>query len=175
MGYFEAAVEPLFKTTTSGQRCFFPLGMFGRGRILPDVQTEHSVRRIAKIYYNLSLVPIALLILERVDWLGLCGIVAGMTAIYRAVIYVRVRDLPFADERMRWSEAYRRSARGMGKRPLLGFCLGCTALAGLALVVAATTTAGWPIIWPVMAFAGGMLILAVLYGWLARVAAQEGE
>lgn len=173
MGYLASMVDPLFKTTASGQRAFFPFGVLGRGRVLPDEQTERAVRRITAWLYGCSWILLALFVVKRVDWQLLFVIVAGMLTIYRAIIYVKIRDLPFADERMGWIEAYRRSARGMGKRTCWILCLVCTVLAGLAALAAATLGAGWSETLPMVAFAGLMLAGAIFYGWLARLATQE--
>ena len=173
MGYLASMVDPLFKTTASGQRAFFPFGVLGRGRVLPDEQTERAIRRITKWLYGLSWILLALFAVKHQDWLVLFGSVWGMLAIYYAIIYAKIRGLPLADERMGWIEAYRRSARGMGKRTCWVICLVCTVLAGLAALAAATMDAGWSETLPMVAFAGLVLAGAIFFGWLARLATQE--
>lgn len=174
MGYLKAVTEAPFKTTASGQRAFFPFGVLGRGRVLPDEQTERSVRRVIKYYYyGAGGVMILLLPLCRFDWPSICGIAAGTSALYSAVIYAKVRALPFADERMGWGEAYRQMAWNMGRWRLLGSCLMCAVFAGLAVLAVATKGGGPFEIWQVLAFAALMLLLAIFYGWMAWLATRD--
>lgn len=175
MGYLKAVTEALFKTTASGQRAFFPFGVLGQGRVLPDEQTERSVRRVIKYYYyGAGGVMILLLPLCRFDWPSICGIAAGMSALYSAVIYAKVRALPFADERMGWGEAYRKKARNMGRWWCLSFCLMCVVFAGSAVLAAVTMDEGKAGTLPMLGFAALMLLVAIFYGWLAWLATQDG-
>lgn len=174
MGYLKAVTEAPFKTTASGQRVFFPFGVFARGRVLPDEQAGRAILRVIKCHYGAAWVVIPLLIFCRLDWLSICGIVAGMSGLYYMTIYAKVRALPFADERLGWGEVYRQMARNMGRWRCWGVCLMCTVLSALA-VLAAVTKGGGPFeIWQVLVFAGGMLLGAAFSGWLAWLAPQDG-
>lgn len=174
MGYLKAVIEAPFKTTASGQRAFFPFGALGRGRVLPDEQTERSVRRVIKCVYALAFASALLSILGRLDWRSICGIGVGLSAIYSVIIHAKVRALPFADERLGWCEAYRKTARNLGRWWCLSFCLMCVVFAGSAVLAAVTMDEGKAGIRPMLAFAALMLLSAIFYAWLAWLATQEG-
>ena len=174
MRYYEAVSEVAFRTTASGQRAFFPFGALGRGRVLPDELAERGVRRVMKFFYGFTVGVMTLLLLCRLDWLSICGVMAGVILAYYAALYAKVRALPFADERLGWGEAYRTMARNMGRWRLLGACLMCAVFAGLAVLVVVAKDGGPFEIWQVLAGAALMLFLAIFYGWLAWLATQEG-
>ncbi|MGE0204777.1 MAG: hypothetical protein AB7E70_07805 [Hyphomicrobiaceae bacterium] len=42
--YMEGIIEPLFKTDALGRTVFYPFGVFGRGRIVPDAAAAEGLR-----------------------------------------------------------------------------------------------------------------------------------
>ena len=56
MGYFDGMARALFKKDESGSTVFYPWGVFGKGRLLPDEAAENRVFRFVKLYYQISLV-----------------------------------------------------------------------------------------------------------------------
>jgi hypothetical protein len=55
MGYFDGMVGALFKRDDNGNKVFYPWGVLGKGRLLPDEAAEKKVFRFVKLYYQISL------------------------------------------------------------------------------------------------------------------------
>jgi hypothetical protein len=56
MGYFDGMASALFKRDESGGTVFYPWGVLGKGRLLPDEEAEKRVFRFVKLYFQISLV-----------------------------------------------------------------------------------------------------------------------
>ena len=56
MGYFDGQASALFKRDESGGTVFYPWGVLGKGRLLPDEEAEKRVFRFVKLYFQISLV-----------------------------------------------------------------------------------------------------------------------
>ena len=55
MGYFDDPTGVLFKRDRNGNSVFFPWGILGSGRLLPDESTELRVRGYVRRWYRISL------------------------------------------------------------------------------------------------------------------------
>jgi hypothetical protein len=56
MGYFDGLASGRFKRDESGNTVFYPWGVLGRGRLLPDEAAQRRVFRFVKLYTQISLV-----------------------------------------------------------------------------------------------------------------------
>lgn len=55
MGYFDALTSSSFKQDKSGKTVFYPWGVFGKGHVLPDAETEDRIRVFVRRYYMISI------------------------------------------------------------------------------------------------------------------------
>src|SRR5512137_2958826 len=60
VGYFDALSGSGFKKDERGRSVFYPWGVFGKGRVLPDAETEKKVRAFVIRYYVISIVLLAI-------------------------------------------------------------------------------------------------------------------
>jgi hypothetical protein len=58
MGYFDGLANASFKKNSEGTSIFYPWGIFGRGRVIPDHHTEKRIRAFLTRYYKLSLLSL---------------------------------------------------------------------------------------------------------------------
>jgi hypothetical protein len=65
--YFEGLTNGNFKKDKAGNTVFFPWGVFGKGKVLPDEQTETKVRGFVGLYYKIS-IPIIFGVGAIVGW-----------------------------------------------------------------------------------------------------------
>jgi hypothetical protein len=56
MGYFDGMASAILKRDESGGTVFYPWGVLGKGRLLPDEVAEKRVFRFVKLYYQISFV-----------------------------------------------------------------------------------------------------------------------
>jgi hypothetical protein len=137
LNYFDDLVRGNFKHDAAGRTVFFPLGVFGKGRILPDAATEQRLRDRLVTQYQLAIVvAIALGALHNL----LLMLVVGLGV----VAWMSLRSLPLvaafppSDLRLSWKDRYA-SPPSWGNGRAQRFLLAC----GVALV------------------AGGLLLLVV--------------
>ena len=55
MGYFDGLTNGSFKKDKNGNTVFFPWGVLGKGRVLPDESTEIQVRGFVRRYHQVTL------------------------------------------------------------------------------------------------------------------------
>jgi hypothetical protein len=114
MGYFEGLTNSSFKKDKDGNTIFFPWGVLGKGRVLPDEPTETRVRVFISRYYKVSLATI----------IGL-GVIVGWTwsfllvPIFVAWFYFGSKSLvsgyPYSEDKLTLKEGYTSSAAGHNK------------------------------------------------------------
>ncbi len=68
MKLFEAMASISFKENVSGRTVWYPWGIFGKGYILPDKETEIRIRRFLTRYYMTSL-PVIIVSGTFLHWL----------------------------------------------------------------------------------------------------------
>ena len=68
MGYFDGLTSSSFKKDKSGNICFYPWGVFGKGYVLPDEASEMRIRGFVRRYYMISL-PAIIVVGSVVGWL----------------------------------------------------------------------------------------------------------
>src|SRR3954469_20648308 len=116
MGYFDGLANSTFKKDAQGRDLFYPNGMLGKGRIIPDAETAAKLRDKVVQFYKLFMfggLP-AIVILVNVPG-GIPILVAvGVIATVGTWFFFRslARDLPVSDERLGYREAQRNAARG---------------------------------------------------------------
>lgn len=149
--YFDSLTEPMFKADAEGRPLFFPLGIWARGRVLPDEAAAAALRakvRRAYMLFFLVLIPVvaggAPVFKLGSVWPGaMMGLVAGVGL--QAYILSLTRGLPRSDEQLTLREAQRTQARLLGRgwlRALLGISL-VLMLSGLAAMVLDPAHALW--------------------------------
>lgn len=50
MAYFNGLVNASLKQTRDGRRACYPWGVLGKGILVPDVASEHKLRKLVKIF-----------------------------------------------------------------------------------------------------------------------------
>ena len=141
MGYFEGLTNGSFKKDKVGNTIFFPWGVLGRGRVLPDEPTETRVRAFVSRYYKVSLPTI----------IGV-GVIAGwawsflLVPILGAWFYFGskslVSDYPYSEDKLTLKDGYTNSAAGHNKVTLwlLLICSFLFVLAGIFIASVATSS-----------------------------------
>jgi hypothetical protein len=114
MGYFEGLTNASFKKDQEGKTIFFPWGVLGKGRILPDEPTETRVRAFLSRYYKVSLPTV----------IGV-GVIVGwawsflLIPIFGAWFYFGSKSLvshcPYSEDKLTLKEGYTNSAAGHNK------------------------------------------------------------
>jgi hypothetical protein len=99
MGFLSSFSDGMTKTDSYGRRVFFPFGMMGRGRILPDQLTERRLRRFVAV--SAILLIVVSIILSRVVnlWWGLALAIVGASAM-QVYLYAQIRGFPISDTRL---------------------------------------------------------------------------
>jgi hypothetical protein len=116
MGYFDGLANSSFKQDAQGRELFFPYGILGKGRVLPDAETTVAIRaKVVNFYKVLMFAGIPLMVVL-VNLPG--GVVAvaavGVIACIGSWLYFRslTAGLAVSDERLSYAEAQRNSAQG---------------------------------------------------------------
>ena len=134
MGYFDGLTDAAFKKDRFGNTVFYPWGVFGRGRILPDEQSIGNVRQFLRGYYQaLFCVVIPLGIMTTIKSISIPVKVASYVAFgigFTAWFIIKSRKLTagteFSDESLSLRESYSNSAAGHNRATLWGlFGLSC--------------------------------------------------
>ena len=139
MGYFEGLTNGLFKKDQKDNTVFFPWGVLGKGRILPNESAEVKVRAFVSLYYKVSLPTI----------IGVSVIFGGtatflLVPIFLAWSYFGLKSLiskyPYSEEKLTIKDSYRNSASGHQKGMLwvLFICSMLFVVTGLFLATVAT-------------------------------------
>lgn len=129
MGYFEGLADASFKQDAQGNNIFYPWGVLGKGRILPDETTKISLRKFIILYYQISLPTLLLLTLLRMWWLL---VVIGFVLFAWFYLHTKLitKDCAISNEKLTLKESYKNSADGHNK-----YMLWLMLLASLVFVV----------------------------------------
>jgi hypothetical protein len=116
MGYFDGLANSGFKQDAEGRELFYPHGMLGKGRVLPDAQTAAELRAKLVTFYKVLMFGGIPLIAVAV---GLPGgktvvVICAVIVCFGTWFWLRnlTKDLPIAGERLTYGEAQRNAARG---------------------------------------------------------------
>jgi hypothetical protein len=140
LNYFDDLARGNFKRDAAGRTVFFPLGVFGKGRILPDVATEQRLRdRLATQYQLAVVVAIALAVLHNLLLMLLVGLAVVAWMSLRSVLLVAA--YPPSDLRLSWKERYASplSPDNVGTQWFLLVCCVALVAGGLLLLVVGDT------------------------------------
>lgn len=125
MGYFEGLADASFKEDSNGNTVFYPWGIFGKGRILPDEDTKTKLRKFIILYYQASLPLIILVAIFRLWWLAL--IAAPALLIWFLLQSKKLtKHCEISSEKLTVKESYRNSARSHNK--IMLWCMLITSL-----------------------------------------------
>lgn len=139
-GIAESAARGNFKHDAAGRTVFFPLGVFGKGRILPDADTEQRLRdRLATQYQLAIVVAIALAVLHNLLLMLVVGL--GVMAWMSLRSPLLVAAYPPSDLRLSWKERYASppSSGSVGTQWFLLVCCVALVAGGLLLLVVSDT------------------------------------
>lgn len=140
INYFESLARGNFKHDAAGRTVFFPLGVFGKGRILPDAATEQRLRdRLATQYQLAIVVAIALGVLHNLLLMLVVGL--GVVAWMSLRSLLLVAAYPPSDLRLSWKERYASppSSGSVGTQWFLLVCCVALVAGGLLLLVVGDT------------------------------------
>ncbi|HEY3644726.1 MAG TPA: hypothetical protein VGM16_05240 [Gammaproteobacteria bacterium] len=106
----------MFKTGGNGEFLFYPWGIFGRGRVLPDQPTFARLRAKIKSSYILLIVgqPIVLVFVSGSTTTLIWGefVIFGAYLVWFFLGPIRqVRKFAYSDEKLKLRESYANSAR----------------------------------------------------------------
>ncbi|WFU77289.1 hypothetical protein QA645_22280 [Bradyrhizobium sp. CIAT3101] len=136
MGYFEGVTSSSFKITEDGRRLFFPWGTLGRGYVL---RSEEDYRRLLAQVKAFMVVSFALILVPNL--LRAYVLAATLTIVpigfYGVWMWLLLRRLEVADERLSFQESMTSQARAHGAAVLWLMAVGSLllALGGLFLLI----------------------------------------
>lgn len=117
MGYFEGLVNGNFKKDTNGNIVFFPWGILGRGRVLPDEATETRARAFVGRYYKISL-PMIIGVGVIVGWAWLLLLVPVLVAWFYFGTKSLVSGCPYSEDRFTLRQRFATLAKSYDKLTL---------------------------------------------------------
>jgi hypothetical protein len=132
MGYFDGMASALFKKDEDGGTVFYPWGVLGKGRLLPDEAAERRVSRFVKVYNQTSLVLIIGVVLFFQWW---------YSAVLLPILYIwyylqceaLVSTYPVSHSKLTIKQANAGAAVGFGKPVLRLLVVGSASLVTAAL------------------------------------------
>ena len=175
MGYFDGLANSAFKKDAEGRDLFYPNGIFGKGRVLPDAETAAMLRAKLVNFYKLMMlggIPLMVVLVNIPGGIPVV-IVVGVAIGIGSWIYFRrlTRPFPTTDERMTYAEANRSAARGHSYVGLIvlsviGFLF---VVAGVFLILVGDSEAQWIGIGSVVFFG------ACLFAFLKMIASKRRQ
>jgi succinate dehydrogenase hydrophobic anchor subunit len=166
MGYFDALSSSGFKKDGSGRSVFYPWGALGKGRVLPDTESERRVRTFVVRYYIISMVVLAVIAMTA-GWLFALIPVPFLMLGYHVRSRAMIRTWPEAGDRLTFRESYANVARAYNKTILWVFFVISILFAALGLLLLLDGSS------PNDRVHGAVIILffglcAVLFGFMIR-------
>ncbi|MDT7519216.1 hypothetical protein RAE19_10910 [Rhodoferax sp. TBRC 17660] len=140
MGYFQGLTNASFKKDQKGNTVFFPWGVLGRGRVIPDEPTETKVRAFLSRYYKVSL-PTMIVVGVVVGWAWSFLLIPIFGAWFYFGSKSLVSEYPYSEDKLTLKEGYTSSAAGHNKVTLwlLFTCSTLFVLAGIFIASVATS------------------------------------
>lgn len=142
-GYFAALTNSSFKQDSQGRTVFFPWGILGRGRVVPDAAAESGLRSFLQTYYLVMIVAVVTtqIAFGKLYPLLLLPVLCGW---YYLVIARTAWRYPYADTTLSLREAYTNQAATHHKTTLWLLLIASLlfALGGLMLALASQQTGG---------------------------------
>ena len=142
MGYFEGLSSSSFKKDADGRTVFYPIGILGRGRLLPDLATEERIRAFLIRYYMVSL-SLIIVVVASVHWGWGAALIPVLWLWFHLGTKLLVAGLPSSTSRLTLKESYANSANAHGKGMLwsLLVCSGLFVLGGVLILAQSQDTA----------------------------------
>jgi hypothetical protein len=109
MGYFEGLADASFKEDGNGNNVFYPWGVLGKGRVLPDEATKIKLRIFVIRYYQIIL-PIGILLGIFKLWLPATVALIVLTLGFYLYVNQLTKDCPVCTEKLTLKESYKNSA-----------------------------------------------------------------
>ena len=126
MGYFEGLSGSSFKKDADGRTVFYPIGILGKGRVLPDQPTEERLRAFLTRYYVVSLALVIVLV-AFVHWVWAVALVPVLWLWFYFGTRSLVARLPYSTSKLTFKESFANSAAAHGKGVLWSL-LACSVL-----------------------------------------------
>lgn len=109
MGYFEGLADASFKQDSKGNSVFYPWGVLGKGRVLPNEATKTKLRQFVIRYYQIML-PIGILLGIFRLWLPAIVVLALLTLGFYLYVNQLTKACPICTEKLTLKESYKNSA-----------------------------------------------------------------
>jgi len=102
-----------FKVDAEGRLVFYPYGMLGKGRILPDRATAAAVYARQKLLYQMAAAGVAVLLFayNRIGLAWTAGLAAALCVVLWLCMYPVIRRLPISGERYDFGESVQGDGR----------------------------------------------------------------
>lgn len=169
MGYFNGLVDGILKKDEQGRSVVYPLGILGRGHVLPDEQAEQRVRQFLVRYYKITFALIFICALF-LGWALTFGLALPLAAWGYIVTKRLVAAYPVSDVRLRLRESYANSAATYSAFTvwsLLTISL-LFVVGGVFMVVSAETTKQWLTGLASILFFGAGVVAFAYMAWVRR-------
>lgn len=113
MGFFDALTDGAFKKDSQNNTVFYPMGVLGKGYILPDAAREAQIRGFLKKYYALIFVFVLVGILVRPLFLWSIAGLLGLCIWFFWIKQRLLKDCTISTDKLAAKEAYGNAAKGM--------------------------------------------------------------
>jgi hypothetical protein len=117
MGYFDALTSSSFKQDESGKSVFYPWGVFGKGHVLPDDETENRIRGFVRRYYMISL-PMIIIVGAVVGWIYVLATLPILIIWYHFKSKILIAGCSVTDGKLTLKESYTNSSKAHNKKTL---------------------------------------------------------
>lgn len=167
MGYFEGLTNGSFKKDKDGKTVFYPWGVLGRGRILPDEPTEVRIRAFVSRYYKVYL-PMVISVGIIVGWAWSFLLVPILVAWFYFGSKSLVSGCPYSKEKLTLKEGYTNSAASHNKFTLwlLFICAVLFVVVGIFIASTAKSSGQRMLGWLSVVFFGAC---GVIIGYMLKV------
>lgn len=123
MGYFEGISSRSFKKDTDGRTVFYPIGILGKGRVLPDQPTEERIRVFLIRYYRVSL-SLVIVLAASVRWIWAAALIPVLWLWFYVGIRPLIAGLPQSPSKLTLKESFVNSAAAHSKGLLWAMFVG---------------------------------------------------
>jgi hypothetical protein len=114
MGYFEGLSSSSFKKDADGRTVFYPIGVLGKGRVLPDQPTEERIRAFLTRYYMVSL-SLVIVFVAFVHWIWAVALLPVLWLWFYFGTRPLVAGLPYSASKLTLKESFANSGTAHGK------------------------------------------------------------
>lgn len=141
MGYFEGLASGSLKKDKEGRTVFYPMGILGKGRILPDEATESSVRAFLVRYYQVTL-PVVIVLGMFAHWALVMAAAIALMVWFHMGTKALIKNCPISHDKLTLKEGYTNSAASHNSTTLwiLTVCSALFVFGGLFMLLSAPAT-----------------------------------